>query len=701
MKRYRIGIDVGGTHTDVVLTDARSGTFRIEKLPSTPHDPSIAVLEGVKRLLESGVAPEDVEFFGHGTTATTNALLEMNGAPTALLVNAHMRGVLEVQSQGRDGWSPFDHFFQRPEPLVRPHMVREIAGRMDYRGHEIEPLDEEAIREAARALSEQGVVSFGVCFLFSFMNPAHEQRAAELIREIAPDAFVSCSSSVLPRIREWPRYSTTILNAYLAPVLARYCRDVAEGLDELEVTTRQRFLMQSNGGVMPLVADAETHTVRTLLSGPAAGVRGASYLLGQLQGWRNLVTMDIGGTSCDIAFIEAGEPLEQAEGMIEGRVVGVPALDITTVAAGGGSIARLDAAGMPQVGPRSAGASPGPACYGRGGDEPTVTDADLVCGALNPDFFLGGKASLDLVAAAEAIRRAIADPMEVDVVTAASGIVRIVNARMTDAIRIEAAKKGVDLSDHTLVPFGGAGPVHAAQVAEDLGVPRVLVPRNPGAFSALGLLCTDVRHDYMRSEMLALGDLDCAHAEEAFHELASHARSEIAAEGLVAGEAVFAREMDLRYAGQGYELRVSLDGLAEPLDRAALDEIGERFHAQHAAVHGHSAKDTPVELVSYRLRASVPMPKYQPVEEPVAAQAQGADTAPKPRGMRRLTLGPDRTVDAALWRREELHAGWRGEGPAIVEQLDSTTVVPDGWTMRCDAWGNLVLERNASAERAQ
>ncbi len=689
MNRYRIGIDVGGTHTDVVLTDAQGGAYRIEKLPSTPHNPAIAVLAGVERLLASGVAPHEIEFFGHGTTATTNALLELNGAKTGLLINAGMRGVLEVQSQGRDGWSPFDHFFQRPQPLVRPALVREITGRVDYRGHVIEALDESAVREAARALHAQGVVSFAVLFLFSFMNDAHEQRAAALIREEAPGAFVSCSSAVLPRIREWPRYSTTIVNAYLAPVLARYCKDVAEGLDGLKVTTRQRFLMQSNGGVMPLVADAEMHTVRTLLSGPAAGVRGASYLLGQLQGWRNLVTMDIGGTSCDIAFIEGGEPLEHADGMIDGRIIGAPALDITTVAAGGGSIAQLDAGGMPQVGPRSAGASPGPACYGRGGTQATVTDADLVCGALNPDFFLGGKARLDLAAAWEAIGRNIAEPMGVDVVSAASGVVRIVNAHMTDAIRIEAAKKGVDLSDHTLVPFGGAGPVHAAQVAEDLGIPRVLVPRNPGAFSALGLLCTDVRHDYLRSEMSALRELAPEHAQACFADLEARAKNELAAEGLSALNASFAREADLRYAGQGYELRVSLEGLASPLDADALATLEQRFHDQHAAVHGHCAKDTPVEVVSCRLRATAPMPKYAPVEEAAAPQA----IVPHARGSRRLTLGPDRTVDAALWRRDELPVGWTGAGPAIVEQLDSTTIVPDGWSMRCDAWGNLVLER--------
>ncbi len=688
MERYRIGVDVGGTHTDVALTDAQGRAYRIEKVPSTPHNPAIAVLAGLDRLLASGVAPHEIAFFSHGTTATTNALLEMKGAKTALIINAGMSGILEVQSQGRDGWSPFDHFFTRPQKLVRPRHVREVAGRMDYRGREIEPLDEAAVRAAARSLHADGVQSIGVCFLFSFMNDAHERRVAQIVREEAPGVFVSLSSAVLPRLREWPRFSTTMLNAWLAPVLANYCAQIGEGLDARGIVTRQRFLMQSNGGVMPLGADAEVHAVRTLLSGPAAGVRGASHLLGAIQGWRNLVTMDIGGTSCDIAFIESGEPLEQADSVIDGRVVGVPALDVTTVAAGGGSIARLDAAGMPQVGPRSAGASPGPACYGRGGAEPTTTDASLVCGALNADYFLGGEAKLDVDAARRAIAARIAEPMGVDVVDAAAGVLRIVNAHISDAIRIEAAKKGLDLAGHTLVPFGGAGPVHAALVAEDLGISRVLVPRNPGAFSALGLLCSDVRHDYLRSQMASLASLDPAQAQDCFAGLERQAREEIAHEGLDAGAALLMREMDMRYAGQGYELRVPLDGVSATLDASALREIAERFHAQHAAVHGHCAPDGDVEIVSYRLRAIVPMPKYAPEPDVVDAGAGAA-----PRGVRRVTLGPRRAFDARVFRRDDIAPGWRAQGPAIIEQKDSTTLAPDGWSVRCDEWSNLVLER--------
>lgn len=696
MPRYRIGIDVGGTHTDMVLLEAEAPAdgagWRIVKVPSTPHNPALAVLAGVQQFIAEGVVPDDIEFFSHGTTATTNALLEMRGARIGVLINPHMRGILEVQSQARDGWPPFDHMFHKPEPLARPAFVREIGGRIDYSGAEIEPLDEAAVRVAAQDLAAQGATSFAICFLFSFMNGEHEARAAEIVRAAVPGAFVSCSSQVLPRIREWPRYSTTMLNAYLGPVLANYCADMANGLDTAGVLTPQRFLLQSNGGVMPLVANAETHAVRTLLSGPAAGVGCASYMLAQQQGWRNLVTMDIGGTSCDVAFVEAGEPVEQSESIVDGRIVGVPAFDISTVAAGGGSLAWINDAGMLEVGPQSAGADPGPACYGRGGKRPAVTDANVVRGALNPDFFLGGKATLDAAAARAAIESGIAEAMGTDVIAAASGIARIVNARITDAIRVEAAKKGIDLSGHTLVPFGGAGPVHAAQVAEDLGMTRVLVPLNPGAFSALGLLCTDVRHDHMRSEMAAIGDLDPDHAEACFSGLEAAALAEVKEEGLP-GEAIrYQREFDMRYEGQGYELRVSLEGLACPMTETVLQQAAERFHDLHTEIHGHAARDAIVEIVSYRLRASVTMPKAQAGRPETVGQEVDQDRA-VPVGSRSLTLGPDRVLDAIVWRRDGLRSGWQTQGPAIIEQPDATTIVPDGWQVRCDEYSNLVLER--------
>ncbi len=684
--RFRVGVDVGGTHTDLVLNDLETGDIRIEKLPSTPANPALGVLEGIDRLIASGVPPEEIGFFAHGTTVTTNALLESKGNPVGLLINDGYGAITEVQTQARDEGNPFDHLFAKPAHIAPPETTRGIGGRIDYLGNELAPLDEDAVARAATELAAKGISSFAACYLFAFMNDAHERRTAEIIRDVAPDSFVSLSSEVLPRIREWPRYSTTLVNAYLVGVLARYIADLAAGLDARGATTRRRFLMQSNGGVMPLSANAESQTVHTLLSGPAAGVQGTAYLLGIQQGIRNIVTMDMGGTSCDIAFIQDGAPLEHAEAIIASRIVAVPALDVATISAGGGSIARVNAAGLLEVGPDSAGADPGPACYGKGGDLPTVTDADLVAGALNPDFFLGGRVSLDLVASESAIRARVAEPMNADLRTAASGIQRVVNARMADEIRVQAAKKGVDLAGFTLVPFGGAGPVHAAAVAQDLGIPSVLVPGNPGAFSAFGLLCADVVHDYVRSDLRDLAGIDPAHVEDAYGTLEARAVEEFSSEGLSGEEHLFLREIDLRYAGQGYELRVPLEGLNLPLDAEGFEALEERFHIRHEEVHGHAARGADVEIVSYRLRAVVPMPKLE-----VAAGESGPGG--KPCGTRILVSSRGEEAEAAIWRREDLPVGESLNGPLIVEQLDSTTVVPSGWTVARDGAGNLLLER--------
>jgi N-methylhydantoinase A len=684
--RFRVGVDVGGTHTDLVLNDLETGEIRIEKLPSTPSNPALGVLEGLDRLFNSGVPADQLGFFAHGTTVTTNALLEAKGAKVGLLINEGYGAITEVQTQARDEGNPFDHLFAKPRPIAPPVMTRGISGRIDYQGTELSPLDEAAVVQAARELADEGIASFAVCYLFSFMNDAHERRTAEIIRDSVPGCFVSLSSEVLPRIREWPRYSTTLVNAYLVGVLARYIDDLAAGLDSRGATTRRRFLMQSNGGVMPLSANAESQTVHTLLSGPAAGVQGTAYLLGVQQGIRNIVTMDMGGTSCDIAFIQDGVPLEHAEANIAGRIVAVPALDVATISAGGGSIARVNAAGLLEVGPDSAGADPGPACYGKGGVLPTVTDADLVAGALNPAYFLGGRMGLDAAAAEQAVQTHVADKMNVDLWTASSGILRVVNATMADEIRVQAAKKGVDLAGFTLVPFGGAGPVHAAAVAQDLGISRVLVPGNPGAFSAFGLLCADVVHDYVRSDLRDLDGIDPSHVESAYSVLEVRAAAEFESEGLAGETQMFLREVDLRYAGQGYELRVPLEGLQMPLDSTGFAQLAERFHQRHEEVHGHAARGADIEVVSYRLRAVVPMPKLE-------IGGGGVVGSGEPSGTRKLITARGEEAEATIWRREDLPVGTALSGPVIVEQLDATTVVPGGWSVTRDNHGNLVLDR--------
>jgi N-methylhydantoinase A len=688
---YRLGVDVGGTHTDLVLLDTATGAVLVEKVSSTPKNPALGVLEGVARLAARGVAPASIAFFAHGTTITTNALLEMRGAKVGLFITEGFRAIQEIQTQARDG-NLFDYFHEKPAPIAPQSLTREIPERSDYTGTVLRPLDRESVRRAARELGKAGVESFAVCYLFAFMNPSHEQETRSIIQMECPNAYVSLSSDVLPRIREWPRMSTTLVNAYLEPVLVNYIAHLNLGLDRVGVGGGQRYLMQSNGGVMPFsAAIAGSRTVHTLFSGPAAGAQASAHLAEE-DARAGLVTLDMGGTSADIAFIEGGVPLEVTEGTIARRQVDVPALDMTSISAGGGSIAFVDGGGFLNVGPQSAGADPGPACYGRGGTRPTVTDADLVCGFLNPDYFLGGAQVLDIKAARDALTTHIAGPLKMDLLDAAAGIQRIVDMRMADEVRVFAAKRGVDLSAFTLLPFGGAGAVHAAAVAAELGMRRILVPPRPGAFSALGLLCTDVVHDYVRSALTPLAALAPEQAEAAFAELEAKAREELTAEGMDVAEARFTRELDLRYTGQGYELRTPLDGLFDThLTADSLAAVRARFDGRHAQIHGHAARERAVELVSYRLRVRVTVPKYKPAPEPPPASPRGIETAIK--GRRRIHMAQRDSVHAILYERDQLETGATVAGPAIIEQFDSTTVIPPGWSGSVDAFRNLILRR--------
>ncbi|HTH97543.1 MAG TPA: hydantoinase/oxoprolinase family protein [Stellaceae bacterium] len=691
LSRYRLGVDVGGTHTDLVVLDVATGELLVEKVSSTPQNQAIGVLNGVNKFVARGVPMDAIEFFAHGTTVTTNALLEMRGSKVGMLITKGFRAIQETQGQARDG-NLFDYFYKKPEPIAPQSLTREIPERSGASGEVLEALDKNAVRQAVEELKAAGVSSIAVCYLFSFMNPAHEEATRAIINELAPEISVSLSSEVLPRLREWSRMSTTLVNAYLEPVLVRYIGHLNQGLDEGGLTTQQRFLMQSNGGVMPFAAAiGGGKTVHTLFSGPAAGAQASAYLA-ESDAESGLVTLDMGGTSADIAFIQGGVPLEVTEGSVARRQIDVPSLDMTTISAGGGSVAWIDKGGFLTVGPQSAGASPGPACYGRGGKRPAVTDADVVCGYLNPDYFLGGAQKLDVEAARAALETDIAKPLGMDVREAAAGIRRIVDMRMADEVRVFAAKRGVDLSSFTLLPFGGAGAVHAAAVAEELGMRRILVPPRPGAFSALGLLCTDVVHDYIRSELLPLDKVAPGHAEEIFAGLEAKAREELVAEGMDLAQAIFSRELDMRYTGQGYELRTSLDGLGHgSIDVATLQAARERFDIRHAEIHGHSAKERPVEIVSYRLRARVAVPKY--VAKPAEAPAKPRDPAAAIKGRRDIWFDWRAPESATVYERDGLDVGVEVTGPAVVEQFDATTIVPKGWRAKVDAYRNLVLRK--------
>lgn len=680
-----IGVDVGGTFTDFVVFDEVTNSLSTRKVPSTPKDPAQAVLTGLGLVLDNGISPDQVNSFLHGSTITTNALLQRRGAKTGLFLTKGLKGIFQVQSQMTSG-PAYSTTKQRPPELIDELDVFEIPERIDRDGKIVLELDEDVVLRAAEEINARGIESLAICYVFSYANKAHEQRTQELLSRAAPKCRVFCSTDILPRIREWSRMSTTILDAYLEPVLVDYVGNLAKGLKSLGVATNKTFLMASNGGVMPFSALAlGGKAVHTLLSGPAAAVQAAKRLA-ESRGVANLVTIDIGGTSCDVAFVRAGAALEVTAGSVAGYEVFVPMLDIATIGAGGGTIARADADGRLQVGPESAGADPGPAAYGRGGQQATITDADVVLGYLNPDYFLGGALALDADKATAAITRNIAEPLGLGVAEAAISAVRINDVHMAEAVRAVAAKAGVSLAECHLVACGGAGPVHAAAIAEELGIPEVLVPRSPGVFAALGLLCTDIAEDYVQTDIGLLEDLDPETIASQFGVLERKAIDEYAIQGFRAEEVVFVREVDARYPGQGFEIRVVVD---DPHDVAVTTQTARRFHTRHREIYGHSSDKESVEIVSYRIRAVIAMPQYQPSSTVTHAASEHA--ASTQRDVYFDTANGFTTTH--IYKRSGLSQADLIKGPAIIEQQDTTTVIPPGWVASMDSFGTLAMRK--------
>jgi N-methylhydantoinase A len=691
MPRYRVTVDTGGTFNDFVYLEEASGRLEVWKVSSTPQDPSEAVASGIQHLLERGAEPGEIVFFSHGTTVGTNALLEEKGVRTGLLVTAGFRGIYEVQEQMR-GYGPaaFDFWFGKPRLLARPRDTFEVPERVDARGNVIQPLREADALRLAEQVRQSGVESLAVCLLFSFRNPTHERLLKQVLERCLPDVPISISSEVLPQIREYYRLSTTVINAYLRPILARYLGRLESRLHELGLRTPQQYLMQSNGGVASFGAGAE-RAVTTLLSGPAGGVM-AGMALGRAAGVSDLVTFDMGGTSCDVALIQHGRPTTATLTKIGGRDVAVPMLDINTVSAGGGTIARVEPAGdllRLRVGPDSAGARPGPVCYGQGGTHPTITDADLVLGYLNPDNFLGGRMQLDRSLAEQAVSERIARPLGLDTFRAAEGIVRIIDVKMEEAIKAISTRRGYDLRDFTLVAFGGAGPVHASRVARELGMRGVLVPLFPGVTSAMGLLMADVRHDHVRSRLDPIHALQPESAEAIFDDLEREARAQLASEGFGAQDMALERQVDLRYAGQGYEVTVSAP--PGPWDPAVLHDIRHRFDAQHEQQFGHKAEDEVVEVVNYRVVGLGMVPKVE-----LARQAPAAVPVSTAQVSERQAYFPELggLVSTPIYDRTRLAPGHELTGPAIVEQLDSTTLILPGQHARVDDYLNVLVTQS-------
>ena len=654
-----VGVDIGGTFTDIVVV--RDGSMEVYKLPTTPQGPATAVLRGMRELgLGYGTA------IVHGSTVATNALLERKGARTALVTTRGFEDVLEIGRQNRSRL--YDLFVTRPAPLVPSDWRLGASERVDSSGRVVELFAEAEATRLAKRIQAGGIEAVEVCFLFSFLNPEHERMMKRALEQSGAGAYVYLSSEVLPEYREYERTSTTVINAYIAPVVHRYVSEL-----EREIGAGLRIMQSSGGWVTPNAVLARP--VQSISGGPAAGVIGAFHLA-QRAGFSQVIGFDMGGTSTDVSLCP-GRVLETNEWSLGGLPIRTPALDVYSVGAGGGSIARIDPGGALLVGPESAGADPGPACYGKG-SLPTVTDANLVLGRLDPEGFLGGKLSLQPQRAEEALRP-LAQRMGLSLVEAAAGVVQVANAHMEGAVRVVSVERGYDPRDFTLVAFGGAGPMHARELAQALGIPRVLVPPHPGVLSALGMTIAPVARDYAATVMLRQATLGKGAIDVAFDRLLEQGRQDMEAMGVAAGQVTAARALDMRYVGQSNELTVPYGG--EP-----LEEVIEAFHGAHEERYGYGDRARPIEVVNVRLKMWSASPRPAQARQ----RARGADPGHAALGSR-SALFDGRPCETAIYARERLKCGNLVPGPAILFQYDSTTVVPPGWSAQVDGFLNLII----------
>ena len=704
---YRLGVDIGGTFTDIALIDEATGQIYTGKVSSTPQDPSGGFMEAVQRLLaKQQIAAQDVAYIVHGTTVATNAIIEGKVAPTGFITTEGFRDMLEIARQIRP--TLYDLQFEKPRPLVPRHRCFGVPERLDAQGQVLTPLDEDALRQVANKLRDEGVESIAVCFLHAYANPAHERRAGEIIAEVFPEAVVSLSAEVAPEFREYLRASTTVINSCIRPVVARYLQRIEDRLAQAGIAA-ELLVMQSSGGVYTFAA-ARQKPVYMVESGPAAGVIAAAHL-GQAQGYDQVISFDMGGTTAKAGLIQGGTPnvtkdyevgttAQSGVGATRGAgyPIRTPVIDLVEIGAGGGSIAWVDPGGILRVGPQSAGADPGPACYGQGGTRPTVTDANLVLGRLNPSYFLGGEIALDPAAAQRAIEQHCAQPLGMDLVEAAHGIVEIANTAMVNALRLVSVQRGYDPRDFALVAFGGAGPAHANRLAALTDIPVAIIPQSPGTASALGLLVTDLKHDYATTLIQRLDQVAPHALEQTFRELEAQGRETLGREGMAEAAMEFRRQADLRYVGQSHELTLPLT--TEALGPAQLEQLLEQFHRTHDRAYGFSAPGEDVELVSVRLSAigQIAKPALAPL-----AKAAGEATA---KGQRPVYFAESEGyVDCPVYDRYALGAGAIVQGPAIVEEIDSTTVVHPQYQVRVDDVGQMVLTateaRQKFSERAQ
>ena len=684
-----IGVDVGGTFTDIVFADTERGVTFVHKVPTTLEDPSIGVVQGMEELCQKeGIPKSEINHVFHGTTIATNAVLEHNGSKTGMITTKGYRDILHIgRHQRPQNYSIMQEIPWQDRPLVQRRFRKVVTERLvPPKGKVLTPLDEQEVRQTVRELKHAGVESIIVAFLFSYINPIHENRVKEIIKEEYPEAFITTSSSVSPQFREFERFTTAAINGFVGPKVKHY-------IDNLEAKVKETFrsadlhIMCSNGGV-GTPASVSEKPVHTLLSGPAAGVLGGQWA-GRLSERKRLITFDVGGTSADIGIIsEEGYSESSArDTWIAGYPVMVPMIDIHTIGAGGGSIAYVDDGGAFRVGPRSAGSRPGPACYGHGGMKPTVTDANVVLGRLDENNFLGGEMSIFPNSAFKAIGE-LAEKLGLSILETAEGVLAILNNNMANAIRAKTIQKGHDPREFSLVAFGGAGPLHAVEVADILNIPEVIIPPHPGITSATGLLTTDIKYDVIKTEFMLSNRLDYAQLNNDLSILGDQIINQLLADGMSPNDIELQRSADCRYVGQGYELRVSLP--QGEIDEEKLHISLRQFHRLHEAEYGHSFESSPIEIVNIRVTGVGVMPK---IGNPKMEQHGTLEDALIKTGRTVFRNGSElKTLDTAFYQREKLPVGAMFQGPAVIFQTDTTTVVPPGWQVHVEQSGNLIIK---------
>ena len=679
---YMIGVDVGGTFTDFSIFDSTTKRLFHFKQSSTPEDPSRSIVSGILHILESEkIDPKEVEYLAHGTTVATNALIEKKGARMGLITTKGFKDLMEIGNQKRP--SLYDLLKPKPESLIPPGLKCEVEERLLHDGSVKTPLNEEDVRRVARYLKKQNVTTIAVCTLFSFINPAHERRIKEIIAEEYPEAYVSISSDLVSEFREYSRMSTTVLNAYLGPVMKKYVENFQNSVLEAGITVLP-YVTQSNGSIISISETVEC-PIKTAVSGPSAGVIGATHI-GRQCGIDKIITFDMGGTSADISLIKDGVAQVSYERMVEGYPARIPMIDIITVGAGGGSISAIDEGGALKVGPKSAGAVPGPACYMRGGTKPTVTDANIVLGKLNQHKILGGRMDVDLELAKDAIRREICGKSALSVEDAAAGIISVVNSNMVRAIRVVSVERGYDAREFTLMAFGGAGPLHACEVAKELGITKVLLPPAPGTLCSLGLLMADTRFDLSQSDIMIAEPANLPKMNRLFDAMVAEGSRMLEREEIPPEERSYVYSVDCRYERQNYEITVEIP--VGEITQSVLNWMMEKFHQEHERSYGYCDRNKKIQMVNYRVGA------VGTIEKPdLHAQKPEADPVPpEPFEIRRVRFEdhPD-YITTKIYHREDIPCGCTINGPAIIEQMDSTSVIPPKWKAYNDPYLNLIV----------